>query len=69
MTTEKCVIGPCECGGYGVIYNEEWKAKLGRCHDAIGNLPREDESNLHPVFEQAMAPFTAHMDDVPNDQK
>ena len=28
-------IGPCKCGGYGVTYNEEWEAKLGRCHDDL----------------------------------
>ena len=28
-----CVVGTCKCGGYGVIYDAETEAKLGRCHD------------------------------------
>lgn len=27
-----CVVGPCECGGYGVVFNEVAQAKYGTCH-------------------------------------
>jgi hypothetical protein len=33
MNNETVVIGPCKCGGYGQVYNEQAEAELGRCHD------------------------------------
>jgi hypothetical protein len=32
------VIGPCKCGGYGQVFNEESERELGRCHDSSEDL-------------------------------
>jgi len=37
-----CVVGRCKCGAYGVVFNEETEAKLGRCHDSIADQVVED---------------------------
>jgi hypothetical protein len=31
-------IGPCQCGGYGVVYDEETERELGRCHDTLETI-------------------------------
>lgn len=28
-------VGPCKCGGYGVVYNSETEERVGVCHDSI----------------------------------
>jgi len=35
MNDTCAVIGPCDCGGYGIVYNEETRAVVGKCHDPL----------------------------------
>jgi hypothetical protein len=32
------VVGTCECGGYGVLYDEVARRATGRCHDTPESL-------------------------------
>ena len=31
----ECVVGPCRCGGYGVVYDAENGAAMGLCHSPL----------------------------------
>lgn len=55
------VVGTCKCGGYGVVYDEETEADVGRCHDPLEDtavelapgMPEEELDELRRYSEQA----------------
>lgn len=46
MTDRPCVIGPCRCGGFGIVHDEQAEAETGLCHQQFeeGPLSPEDEA-------------------------
>lgn len=39
MSERPCAIGPCPCGGWGVVHDEQARAETGLCHQPIPGAP------------------------------
>lgn len=51
QATEPVVVGRCPCGGYGVVYDSQGRARYGRCHDTPESLRERQASVLDAMSE------------------
>ena len=44
--TRPCVVGPCRCGGWGIVLDADAEAELGVCHQEIPHSPPTPEQRV-----------------------